>query len=46
MPINQEKFIIGKESKQKDNGSSTKDFEDDVINELLSKVHRQVKLSI
>jgi len=28
------------ESKLKDNGSSTKDFEDEVINGLLSKVHR------
>ncbi len=41
MQINQEKFTNRKESKQKDNGSSIKDFEDDVINELLSKVHRQ-----
>ena len=36
--------VFCRESKLKDNGSSTKDLEDDVSNELLSKVHKHVNL--
>jgi len=36
--------VFWRESKLKDNGSSTKHFEDDEINELLSQLHRHVFL--